>query len=750
MRIDNKSVSEWDISIALKYKAEYLRVRQRCDAPRKEVTYNVDHKLCRYIKVYCARGAPIAINFVQVMGIPVPNLEPEFAAFAEYLTPQIVAHLRNQHDSSLQLLRDAANMASLAPYLQGELQGADPGGMEATSKLLADFAGPFHPIIAAVTGRGALWAAPAQYAADVNSISVSSNYSNPRKKKDGMLESPVLSVANTVAVLKDAHKDPALHEVTVKVARTLQRLDSDAEQTSEDVRPKVVLEALLWIIVAVRERSAICLSLSAPEVDLFALVPLLQAVVTVLRPAEGDGGVVGGGGLRVGAAADKVLALVLALTTKPVYRRLVSALRGHLFSGSVARETAACMLLDLCVGPGLAQQVAAVTARVDDAIEIVVDCKHYIRHSAKDRNRAGSVVNLIRLTVLGRFDDCLEEVMGNKSATLFLLELLSPYLGHLVTTAGKPSNRSEGQQTLQFLCQVLDKRQGVLSAVEQAVRENLVGPGTALSILAPGMMVPDATGLRNCRDMAPLASKDSAAIVSKLDDFFVADMIVARMDVVTPMVDRQHVSNQRMDRDAEFMQLTSVAWRDMRASQFIAFADSVANSQHNDMQKNSSAASVLQSVDTDRCSAATAEKTATQDAAVDSLLQAAECHLNPFFDSEAPPSTGEEPSSWEGATVHHLEESRDITVLRILIRAAQWEINGRTSVPGSLDSEFVCGPDDCGLTIDVTSQIDVATMIRLNYTLLVKFLFSRLQSRRPVLNEVMLCGLVRDCVTMTD
>lgn len=95
VRIHNKSVSEWDISCALIHKNDaYQRVRHKCEAPRKEMTYNIDHRPCRFVKVYCSRGSPVAINFIQVIGIVVPNLVPELTKVAEFLTPQILDHLR--------------------------------------------------------------------------------------------------------------------------------------------------------------------------------------------------------------------------------------------------------------------------------------------------------------------------------------------------------------------------------------------------------------------------------------------------------------------------------------------------------------------------------------------------------------------------------------------------------------------------------------------------------------------------------
>ena len=92
----------------------------------------------------------------------------------------------------------------------------------------------------------------------------------------------------------------------------------------------------------------------------------------------------------------------MALTTKPQYTRLVAGLRAHFSSGSAVQEAAACMLLDLCAGPALAGLLPAIISRVDEAMDVVIECTPFIAHNARDPSKATAVVLLLKLAVLGQ------------------------------------------------------------------------------------------------------------------------------------------------------------------------------------------------------------------------------------------------------------------------------------------------------------------------------------------------------------
>lgn len=44
----------------------FVKVRPRCEAPRRDMIYPMNYTPCRYVRISCLRGNPIAIFFIQV------------------------------------------------------------------------------------------------------------------------------------------------------------------------------------------------------------------------------------------------------------------------------------------------------------------------------------------------------------------------------------------------------------------------------------------------------------------------------------------------------------------------------------------------------------------------------------------------------------------------------------------------------------------------------------------------------------
>lgn len=154
IRIHNKSVLEWEVAAGLRYKPEtFVKVRPRCEAPRRDMIYPMNYTPCRYVRLSCLRGSPIAIFFIQLVGISVPGLEPEFQPVINYLLPQIATHEQDSNDSHLQLLQEITDRLHIfLPQLESELtKYADD--LETSSRFLAMLAGPFYPILQIVNER---------------------------------------------------------------------------------------------------------------------------------------------------------------------------------------------------------------------------------------------------------------------------------------------------------------------------------------------------------------------------------------------------------------------------------------------------------------------------------------------------------------------------------------------------------------------------------------------------------------------
>ncbi|RVW23085.1 hypothetical protein CK203_099973 [Vitis vinifera] len=125
----------------------FVKVRPRCEAPRRDMIYPVNYTPCRYVRISCLRGNPISIFFIQLIGISVTGLEPEFQPVVSHLLPQIISNKQDANDMHLQLLQDITNrLLVFLPQLEGDLTSF-PDAPEPSIRFLAMLAGPFYPIL---------------------------------------------------------------------------------------------------------------------------------------------------------------------------------------------------------------------------------------------------------------------------------------------------------------------------------------------------------------------------------------------------------------------------------------------------------------------------------------------------------------------------------------------------------------------------------------------------------------------------
>ncbi|XP_066387255.1 LOW QUALITY PROTEIN: uncharacterized protein [Miscanthus floridulus] len=238
IRIYNKSVLEWELTAGLRYKLDaFVKVRPRCEAPKRDVVYPANHTPCRYLRISCLRGNPIAIFFIQLFGIPVPGLEPELQPLLSYMLPQITSSKQplsqNMH---LQLLKDISiRLPPFLPQIEADLNSvADTP--ESSVRFLALLAGPFYPILHLINERDptkslfgsadsdALRTSPA------STPTVSSNFeAQPRRSRSPSSVQPasyLLAFRSETAMLllRKAHKDKTLGVVCLRASKVLQKL----------------------------------------------------------------------------------------------------------------------------------------------------------------------------------------------------------------------------------------------------------------------------------------------------------------------------------------------------------------------------------------------------------------------------------------------------------------------------------------------------------------------------------------------
>ncbi|CAI9262315.1 unnamed protein product [Lactuca saligna] len=249
IRIYNKSVLEWEISVGLRYKPEtFIKVRPRCEAPRRDMMYPMNYTACRYVRISCLRGNPIAIFFIQLIGVPVTGLEPEFQPVINHLLPQIISHKQDTDDIHLQLLQDMTNrLVTFLPQLEADLNSF-PEAQESTLRFLAMLAGPFYPILhvlneretAKSAGNNTLDTEASKNSLPSPALTVSSNF-EPRRSRNTTSTSPHTSTSTVfrsdaiLLLLRKAYKDSHLGTVCRMACKVLLKLEVEHPTTMQQV-----------------------------------------------------------------------------------------------------------------------------------------------------------------------------------------------------------------------------------------------------------------------------------------------------------------------------------------------------------------------------------------------------------------------------------------------------------------------------------------------------------------------------------
>eukprot|EP00256_Glycine_max_P060314 XP_014629150.2 uncharacterized protein LOC100786119 [Glycine max] len=428
IRIYNKSVLEWEIAVGLRYKPEiFQKVRPRCEAPRRDMIYPTNYTPCRYVRISCLRGNPIAIFFVQLIGVPVAGLEPEFQPVVNYLLPSILSHKQDPHDIHLQLLQDmTSRLLVFLPQLETDLSSF-PDSPESNLRFLAMLAGPLYPILHVVNERTT--SKPPGNITDLDvskssqlspTLTVSTNF-EPRRSRSA---SPLILSAYRAIVfrpdaifvlLRKAYKDSDLGSVCRMASRIMQKLiNPDTEQDVSKPQDEVtslledksnlelsssftlvdyskllgeefqmpdeqwdcsylnildmgaVEEGILHVLYSCASQPVLCSKLAERSSDFWAAVPLVQALLPALRPWVSNSFDVVDDTFSQWKQpiVQQALSQIVATATSGAYRSLVHACAGYLSSYSPSHARAACVLIDLCSGV-LAPWMTQVIAKVD-------------------------------------------------------------------------------------------------------------------------------------------------------------------------------------------------------------------------------------------------------------------------------------------------------------------------------------------------------------------------------------------------
>ncbi|CAI9764942.1 unnamed protein product [Fraxinus pennsylvanica] len=836
IRIYNKSVLEWEISVGLRYKPEtFVKVRPRCEAPRRDMIYPMNYSPCRYVRISCMRGNPIAIFFVQLIGVPVTGLEPEFQSVASYLIPHIISHKQDARDMHLQLLQDVTSrLVKFLPYIETDLNNF-PEDPESTMRFLAMVAGPFYPILHIVNEREneRLAANISDYEASKTNplstaLTVSSNFEPRRSRNTSSMflaksSHLVFRPEAVFTLLRKAYKDSSLGNLCRLASRillkliepmTMQEASDPASEISSSVAEEAmpsetcghvslndysnlfgeefqmlddhwdtiylsvldsgaVEEGILHVLYACASQPLLCGKLADRTSDFWSALPLIQALLPALRPTISSPYQIDDNfSPWKQQFVQNALSQIVATSSSSIYHPLLRACAGYLSSFSPSHAKAACVLIDLCSGV-LAPWMAQVIAKVDLTLELLEDLLGDIQGVRHSFSRARAALKYIVLALSGNMDDIMAKYKDAKHRILFLMEMLEPFLDPALTP-------------LKAI-----RKSAVLPSLEAEWRRGSVAPSVLLSILEPQMQLPP--DIDHCKfsgpetleqqsfAVLPPASRNGLAS-SRSNSQDDADGKVDVADINGKMDIPEDVSLLFAPPELNRMSLTHVRGSlDMKRSESSCFSASpeVNHVVQKDLCKkipNDVALDAAQGLFSNLlgdysqllnyrdCELRASEfrrlaldlhsqneiTVESHDAAIDALLLAAECYINPCFimsfknlsldvKKNRTKRTNEDhelaDNRWilkqnddDLKMVADIERKRDRTVLEILIEASELDRKYHTGAMEGLSASHVEGSEEIiNLCQQDILSADAITLLRQNQALLCNFLVQRLQ-----------------------
>ncbi|CAN4126089.1 unnamed protein product [Withania somnifera] len=859
IRMYNKSVLEWEISAGLRYKPEtFPKVRPRCEAPRRDIIYPMNYTPCRYVRISCLRGSPIAIFFVQLIGITVTGLEPEFQPVINYLLPNIISSKQDDNNMHLQLLQDISNrLGAFLPQLEADLNSF-PEAAEYATRFLAMIAGPLYPILQLVKERetarseGSISESEAsRNSQSMIALTVSSNF-EPRRSRN--MSSLIFPTSCYVAfrpdaifiLLRKAYKDSNLGNICRVASWILLKFLEpiklpEASLSCSEVPPSVpnegsqsgpytpasfadysellgdefqipeypwdsnstnvldiglVEEGVLHVLYACTSQPLLCSKLADNASDFWLALPLIQALLPALRPSINSSDPVDEDlSLWRQPFVQKALSQIVGTLSSSVYRPLLRACAGYLSSFSPSDVRAACVLIDLCSGV-LAPWMPQVIAKIDLALELLEDLLPVIQGARHSFARGCAALKYIVLALSGVMDDALVKYKDAKHNVLFLVEMLDPYLDPAITPVqsiiafGNVSSvfLEKQEKNCAIALNVIRTavhKPAVLPSLEAEWRRGSVAPSVVLSVLGPHMQLPSDVDLRQSPsaellgpqllNVSPVSSvfrnggassragshddsdaKVDSDMTGKLNKISLVSGSLEKKsrDLSSDMkkeIDHivEKASNNQFDNGslpaiddtidysslhADYFQLVSYRDCQMKASEFRRLALDL----HSQCEITPDG----------------------HDAAIDALLLAAECYVNPFFMVS---SRGSSPTMNKLSTkkpcknheisvlqklfeegndfkiVADLEKKRDKFVLEIMLEAADLDRKYQQNSDGECMTPYVEGNDE---KLDLSEQdiesADAITLLRQNQALICDFLIHRLQKEDHPTHEILL------------
>ncbi|EMS63452.1 hypothetical protein TRIUR3_14083 [Triticum urartu] len=692
IRIYNKSVLEWEVTGGLRYKPEaFVKVRPRGEAPKRDMVYPANHTPCRYVRISCLRGSPIAIYFIQLTGIPVPGLEPEFQPLVNHLLPQISSSQKQSHSSHnmhLQLLKDiASRLPPFLPQIEADLNSITDTP-ESSVRFLALLAGPFYPILNLINERDATKTSISSADSDTLKTSlasiptVSSNFEASKYSFRILLFILLYNFGYVLSLCATAQPRRARSPSSVQPASCMLAFRSE---TAILLLRKAHKDKTLSIVC---HRPQLGCKLAETTSDMWSVLPLVQALLPALRPP---------------------------------------------FSAGPTEQ------IDDCFSQWNHPDVHNALSQVDLAVELLEDLLGVIQGVGQSLSRSRAALKYILLAISGNMDDVLAEYKEVKHKILFILEMLDPFVDHAISAmkdrisfGGVSAMYLEKQAKVCHMAlniiRTAAKNPAVLPSLELEWRRGAVAPSILLSILDPHMPLPPDVDI--CKsslpevDQAALAvsdcpaphscnpevvdGRDTSEIAMRIESFEQCNSLFAPEE----LKQSELTNTLREDHDKE----PTIEGHNAGIDALLLAAECYVNPFFLlDLRLNSEPLDRI-------------ERTHSE------LIQRnASFELKDLLVKDL-----------DLATVHSLENKRDRAVLDLLLQAAKFDCEYQAKIP---DGEVY--PNDAEddkqaieISPEVTDLVDAVTLVRKNQALLWHFIMKQFGRKGHLANEILLDSLL--------
>ncbi|KAH3756176.1 Armadillo-type fold [Pelomyxa schiedti] len=602
---------------------------------------------------------------IQVFGIEVPGMVPEFQPVIDTLSA-LVCSSREQGEQHLTLLREISKKLSpFSFYLQQEIQEAKAGDMH----FLGSLAGVYYPILSVCSFRD--------------------------EQSEGCKAAPFI-----LSVLRETRTSVHLHHISQRISGLLPTIQSSKSPQMSDDPQQQQIEALLNLLFCCYSNPHFSATFAELSDDMFKkILPLIKGLRTNLSVPLKN---IEASPFRITLSQENETALstLLIFMTNITCINLLDKFTPYLDSSSVQMQSAASLALFLSVGP-----LSTNLQEIQNKSEIIIELLKEFLPLPADKY-AVDVLLFLKLILAGCFDSHLDKFLASKIQVLFLFPFLRiPLALPLLLPSLEDGLRSTAEIHINRTMYILNcavSHSALLPQIEQELLEKHVDYSSAFASIAPSCQLPLGAGLvelevttgktagRGWMDMLPAAHVSLNSLEQR------ALAILKDPDLVHPSTPLDSMSSE----DVDVYVLHNSSVRHVKAAQL----ERIAQRLH------------------------TAGNKESIDMAIQTILSAAECHINPYFLANFPSSLKELTSKDSSLTeLKSLEESRDVSVMSLLLLGAVWD-------DGSIRKEDV-------LSL-LNGDADMGTIIRQNQELLGNFFMKRLMLPSAPLTESLISSFI--------